>query len=303
MREKSNLGTLALKEERAFYLFISPWIIGLVIFTAGPLVGSLILSFTSYNMASLPRFIGINNYKELIYDPLVRRSLLITTYYTVLSVPLGMTLALALAVVLNQRLPALGVYRTIFYLPSIVPAVASALLWQWLLNPEFGIVNYFLYKFFEIRGPQWFYSESWVIPSLALMSLWGVGNWIVIYLASLQGVPTTLYEAARIDGASSWTMFFKITLPVISPTLLFTLVTGIISAFQVFTQVYVITGGMGGPNYSSHVLTLYIYRTGFKDYRMGYASSMAWILFLIVLILSLIILKSSKKWVYYEVEQ
>ncbi len=254
-------------------------------------------------MVSVPEIRGAGNYTELFRDPLFWKSLKITLYYTTLAVPLGMMVALLIAMLLNQRVPFLPFYRTLYYVPSITPAVAGALLWQWLLNPDFGIVNYYIFKIFRVRGPQWFFSEQWVIPSFAIMSLWGVGQAVVIFLASLQSVPTTFYEAATVDGAGPLAKFFRITIPMISPTILFLLVTGIIGSFQVFTPIFVITVGRGGPNYASLVYVLYLFQNAFRNFRMGYAAAQAWILFLVILLLTLLVLKISRSWVYYEAER
>lgn len=286
------------KEERYFYLFISPWLIGFFLFTAGPMIASLYFSFSQYNMVKPPQWIGLKNYINLISDPLFWQSLKVTSIYSFFSVPLGITFSLIIALLLNQKVRGLAWFRTIFYTPSVISGVAVSLLWMWIFNPEFGILNYLLWKIFRIKGPAWLFDEFWVLPALIIMSLWGIGGGIVIYLASLQGIPTELYEAAEIDGASSWNKFWRVTLPLITPVIFFNLITGIIGSFQVFTQGYVMTGG--GPHYASLFYVLYLYQEAFLSFNMGYASALAWILFLIILFFTLIIFKSSSLWVYYE---
>jgi len=289
---------MAKREERYFYLCISPWIAGFLIFTAGPIVASLFFSFCNYDVVTPPDWIGIQNYKRLLSDPLFWQSLKVTSYFSLASVPLGIALSLIIAILLNQNIKGLTWFRTIYYMPSVISGVAVALLWMWIFNPEFGVLNFLLWKLFHIQGPAWLMSEEWVIPALIIMSLWGIGGDIVIYLAGLQGIPTELYEAAEIDGANSFNKFLNITIPMMSPVLLFTLIMGIINSFQVFTQAYVMT--RGGPHYASLFYVLYIYQNAFQFFSMGYASALSWILFLIILVLTFLIFKSSPLWVYYE---
>ena len=295
---KTRMSPMAKREERYFYLCISPWIAGFLIFTAGPIVASLFFSFCNYDVVTPPDWIGIQNYKRLLSDPLFWQSLKVTSYFSLVSVPLGIALSLIIAILLNQNIKGLTWFRTIYYMPSVISGVAVALLWMWIFNPEFGILNFLLWKLFHIQGPAWLMSEEWVIPALIIMSLWGIGGDIVIYLAGLQGIPTELYEAAEIDGANSFNNFLNITIPMMSPVLLFTLIMGIINSFQVFTQAYVMT--RGGPHYASLFYVLYIYQNAFQFFSMGYASALSWILFLIILALTFLIFKSSPLWVYYE---
>ncbi len=295
---KTKMGPMAKKEELYFYLCISPWIIGFLIFIAGPIFASLFFSFCNYDVVTSPDWVGIQNYKRLFSDPLFWQSLKVTSYYSLVSVPLGIALSLIIAILLNQNIRGLAWFRTIYYMPSVISGVAVSLLWMWIFNPEFGILNFLLWKLFHIQGPAWLMSEEWVIPALIIMSLWGIGGDIVIYLAGLQGIPTELYEAAEIDGANSFNKFLNITIPMMSPVLLFTLIMGIINSFQVFTQAYVMTGG--GPHYASLFYVLYIYQNAFQFFSMGYASALSWILFLIMLALTALIFKSSPLWVYYE---
>jgi len=295
---KTKMGPMAKKEELYFYLCISPWIIGFLIFIAGPIFASLFFSFCNYDVVTSPDWVGIQNYKRLFSDPLFWQSLKVTSYYSLVSVPLGIALSLIIAILLNQNIRGLAWFRTIYYMPSVISGVAVSLLWMWIFNPEFGILNFLLWKLFHIQGPAWLMSEEWVIPALIIMSLWGIGGDIVIYLAGLQGIPTELYEAAEIDGANSFNKFLNITIPMMSPVLLFTLIMGILNSFQVFTQAYVMTGG--GPHYASLFYVLYIYQNAFQFFSMGYASALSWILFLIMLALTALIFKSSPLWVYYE---
>lgn len=308
-------GRLARKEARWFYFFVAPWIIGFILFTGGPVIASLYLSFTRYNVADPPEWLAFANYVSLFQDRVFYKSLRVSAYYTALSVPLGILLSLSLAMLLNQKVPLLGVFRTLYYLPSLVTGVSVALLFQWLLNPSFGIVNYVIAWLvgpsglipLGIAGPGWFYDEAWVVPSHVALSLWSFGSSMLIYLSALQGVPTALYEAATIDGANSWKKFWNVTLPMISPVILFTFITGIIGAFRIFTQAYVISGAVGGggeafgaPNYASMFYVLYLYLNAFRRYRFGFAAAMAWILFAVILALTLLSLRVSRETVYYE---
>jgi len=290
---------LARREALAFYVFISPWLIGFLAFTLYPMLASAYYSLTVYNVVDM-RFVGLQNFQELVADDLFYKSLWVTAKYTFVGVPLGIALALAIAVLLNQRVSFLSFWRTIYYLPSVITGVAVALLWKWVLNPQYGLFNYLMFEPLGIEGPRWFWSETWVIPAYWIMGLWGVGGTMIIYLAGLQGVPTALYEAAEIDGASAWQRFWKITIPIISPVILFTLVTNLIYTLQVFTQVYVVSSGMGGPSYASLVYVLYLFLNGFRWFRLGYASALAWVLFLIIIALTLVMLRISRNLVYYE---
>jgi multiple sugar transport system permease protein len=287
------------------YLFISPWFIGFILFAAGPILLSFIMSFTRWSMLSSPRWIGITNYVDLIVnDPLVYKSLWNTAYYVAFSVPLGVLLSLILALLLNQGLRGMKVFRTIFFLPSVTNLVAISILWMWILNPEFGLINRLL-AFVGIEGPLWLQSETWSKPALILMSLWGVGGGMIINLAALQGIPGELYEAADIDGVGKWRKTLHITLPLISPALFFNLVMNIIGSFQVFTQAFVMTasssqGEEGGPNNATLFFVLYLYKKAFQQFKMGYASALAWVLFVIILLFTLIQFVLSKRWVYYE---
>jgi len=290
------------KEAITFYLLILPWIIGFFGFQLGPMLASLGFSFTNYDVIRPPEWVALGNYKTMFFeDELFWQALKVTFTYTVLAVPSGIVVALFLAVMLNQRVPGLAVFRTIFYLPSVISGVAVSLLWLWLLNPTVGLINFLLWTVFHIKGPMWLLSGPWVIPSFVLMSLWGVGGSLIIYLAALQSVPTELYEAASMDGATAWRRFWSITLPMISPVILFTFITGMIGALQVFTQAYVMSDrGRGGPHYASLFYGLYLFQNAFRYFKMGYASAMAWVLFIIILLLTLLTFRVSSERVFYQ---
>jgi multiple sugar transport system permease protein len=282
-------------------LFASPWLLGFFFFALYPLVMSVYYSFTEYNVIQAPAWSGLDNYRELFFeDPRFWKSLGNTLYFTALSVPLSLVVSLGIAILLNMKIPAMSVFRTIFFLPSIVPIVASAVLWMWVLEPQSGLINGTLHQLFGVQGPGWLADESWAKPSLVLMSLWGVGGAIVIFLAGLSDVPQTLYEVAELDGAGTWHKFRHVTLPMMTPTILFNLVMGLITSFQYFTQVYIMTGGKGTPVDSTLFYALYLYRASFFYLRMGYASAMAWMLFIVILIATMSVLVSSKRWVHYQ---
>lgn len=284
------------------YIFISPWLLGFLFFSGGPLVASLYLSFTEYDVLSSPRFVGFGNYKYAVSeDPLFWNSLFRTSYFALLAVPLGLIGSLALAMLLNQGLRASSLFRTLFFLPHLTPAVAMAILWSWLLHPSLGFANTFLSQF-GIGSYPWLTDKDTVIPTLVMISLWaGVGgNTMLIFLAALQGVPRDLEEAAELDGAGGWNKFRIITLPLISPVIFFNLILGIISSFQVFALAFVATEG--GPSYGSWFFILHIYNQAFSYFRLGYGSALAWIFLLILLILTLVNFAASKRWVYYHGE-
>lgn len=279
------------------YIFIGPWLIGFVIFALGPIIASFGLSFTRYELITAPQWIGLGNYATLLSgDRLFWLSLYNTIYYTALSVPLGLTVAFLLAMLLNRRQPGIGVYRTLFYLPVVSSGVAISLLWIWLLNPQFGLINYLL-RLVGLPGPGWLVDGAWAKPALVLMSMWSVGGTVVVFLAGLQGVPRTLYEAAALDGANGWARFRHVTLPMMSPVIFFNLIIGMIGSFQVFTQAYIMTGG--GPQNATLFYVLHLFKQGFGLFRMGYAAALAWILFLIILVLTVVQMTLARRWVYY----
>lgn len=288
------------KESREFYLYIAPWLFGFFFITFGPMIASIFLSFTRWDIITSPKWIGIDNFKELLFDdPLFWKSLKVTALYSFVVVPLQLTTSLLVAILLNQKIKAMGLFRTIFYLPTVLPVVASTMLWMWLYFPD-GLINYFLGKF-GVAQHAWLMEERFAIWGLIVMSLWGFGTSMIIFLAGLQGIPQTLYEACTIDGANWWSKFWHVTIPMLSPIIFFNFVMGVIGTFQVFTQGYIMT--KGGPNHSTLFYVLYLYQNAFEYLRMGYASAMAWILFFILMSLTLLIIKSSSFWVYYEAKR
>jgi multiple sugar transport system permease protein len=279
------------------YAFIAPWLIGFLIFTAGPFLASIYLSFTRYDILSPPSWVGLANYKALLNDdPLFWKSLAVTFKYGVFAVPLGIAAAVVLALLLNINVRGITVYRTIFYLPSIVPTVATSMIFLWILNPQVGLINGLLRNFGQV-GPAWLNDPRWAPWSLIFMSLWGVGGSMVIYLAGLKDIPVYLYEAAVIDGASAFKRMRMITLPMLTPVIFFNLVMGIIGAFQYFTQAFILT--KGGPEDSTQFYALYLFNRAWRYGDMGYASAMAWILFLLVATVTTVVFRSQKKWVHY----
>ena len=290
------------KEELLAYAFISPWIIGFVIFTFGAMAFSLGLSLFQSDMLSENKFIGLKNYTDMINDPfngpLFSKSLYVTFFYTFLTVPFATIVALGIALLLNQKVWPLSVWRTVYYLPAVVAGVAVALLWGWVLNPEYGLLNEALRGLGIQNVPRWFASEDWAVPGLVIISLWGTGTNMLLYLAGLQSIPTEVQEASKIDGATAWQVFLNVTLPLLTPTIFFNVVMNIIGSFQVFTNAYVLTGG--GPNNATLTMVLYIYREGFMHFHFGYASAIAWVLFAIILVFTLLVVRSSAAWVYYE---
>ncbi|MCS7222576.1 MAG: sugar ABC transporter permease [Anaerolineae bacterium] len=279
------------------YLFIAPWLLGFILWVAGPMIASIVLSLMRWDLFSPPVWVGLENFKQLFRNPLVGVSLWNTAFYTFLSVPLNLIVALTTALLLNQQLRFQAWFRTFFYLPSIMPAVANAVLWFWILNPEVGLANALL-RMLGLPELQWLWHPATAKPSFILMGLWGTGNTMVIFLAGLQGIPQSLYEAAEIDGANGWQRFRSVTIPMLSPVILFNLVLGIIGSFQIFTSAYLLTNG--GPQNSTLFTVLYLYRLGFEQFNMGFASALAWLLFAIILAFTLAQLRLSRAWVYYE---
>jgi len=280
------------------YLFASPVILGLLIWVIGPMIGIVFISLTDWNVLSVPRLIGLRNYIRLFTtDLFFRGSLAVTSYFVVVNVALTILYSLILALLLNQKIRGRGIYRSIFYLPSILPVVASSILWLWLYNPDFGLFNDVL-RAVGIRKSLWLVGQTTVVPSLVLMSVWGgAGNTIVIFLAALQGVPRQLLEAVEMDGGSWFHKFWAITWPMISPVTFFNLVVGLINSFQVFTQIYIMTNG--GPNNASLFYVYLMYRDGFQRNDMGTAAALSLVLFLIVSLLGLLLFRWSRRWVYY----
>ncbi len=293
---------LARAEARAALGFISPWIVGFLVFTALPMIASLVLSFTDYDVLQPPEFTGLENYRELFEDPRLRLSLYNSFFYAALHVPLASAVALALALLLNRVARAAGFFRTVFYLPSVTPAVAVGALWLWLLNPRVGLINRGL-EVFGIAGPGWTTDPLWIKPGIVLMSLWSVGGTVIIYYAALRNVPHDLYEAARLEGAHAWQEFRYVTLPLISGAVFFTLIVNTISSLQIFAEVYTMFFGQmqsGAGESAALFYVIYLFRQAFEFLNIGYASAMAWLLFVITLVLTFIQLRASRRWVYYE---
>jgi len=285
------------KEGRAGFLFALPWLFGLLAFMFYPLLMSLYYSFCDYSALRSPVWIGTDNYSELFHDEVFWTCVKNTILYACVSLPLGMVIAIGLAMLLNTNVKGMTVYRTIFFIPSLVPMVSLAMLWLWILNGDYGVLNTALGSI-GIKGPNWLSDVSWTKPALILMSVWGVGNAMLIYLASLQDVPTSLLEAAELDGANAWQKTRNVTLPMISPVIQFNMVMGIIGSLQVFAIPFVMFPG-GTPARSTYFYAMYLYDNAFSYSRMGYASAMGWILFVVILLLTLIALKLSNRHVHY----
>jgi ABC-type sugar transport system permease subunit len=282
-------------------IFIGPWLIGLVLLTAGPMIASLVLSLTDFDLVhpDAVRFIGFDNYARMVSDPNVAKSVVVTFKFALFAIPLTMFASLGFALLLNSsKLYGRNVFRTLVYMPIQIPLVATTLVWIGFLNTETGWLNAIL-GFFGLPGPDWINSETWIYPALALIGLWGIGNFMLINLAGLQSVPTELYEAARIDGAGPGTMFRRITIPLMSPILLYNLVISLVVTFQYFTQAYTLTNGRGDPNNATLFINLELFREAFTFNRMGYGAAIAWLLFVIVMVLTLGIFILARKRVYY----
>lgn len=278
-------------------LFIAPWLITFLWFTLGPFIASIFLSFTNYRFIGLPEWVGVNNYVRLFSDdPKFIRSIINTLYYTAVHVPGIMIMAFFVAILLNQKVKGQPIYRTAFYLPSVTAGVATAYLWILLLQPN-GLVNQFL-GLVGIDGPNWLTSSTWAMPALILMSFWGLGTTMIIYLAALQGIPQHLYEAASVDGAGVIRKMWHVTVPMMTPAIFLTAVLQIIGSWQVFTQALIVTNG--GPRDSTLFILLHLYRTGFEYFQMGYASAIAWVLFVIILVFTILQFGIARRWVYYE---
>jgi multiple sugar transport system permease protein len=272
-------------------------LVGFLALILGPIIASFYYSLTDYQIVQAPKFIGLDNYERMLEDDLVWQALKVTSIYVAVSTPLVLVLSFGVAVLMNQKVRAVGVWRTIFYLPNLIPLVATTMLWLWLFNPDFGLLNMLLRQV-GVDGPLWLRSTDWALPSLILMSLWSVGGPMLVYLAGLQGIPTELYDAVAVDGGGSWARFWTITVPMMTPVIFYNLVLGMIAGFQVFAQPLIMTGG--GPRYATYFYVLYLYENAFKYFRMGYASALAWLLFLIILVLTIIMFRWSAFWVYYE---
>ena len=280
-------------------LFCAPWLIGLTVFLIYPLCAAFYYSLCDYSVLLPPVFIGFDNYVDLVKDPLFWKSLYNTAFFAAGSVLLGLVVSLTLALLLNSKIKGLGIYRTIFFLPSLMPVVAGSILWLWMYNGQSGIINTAL-RAIGIAGPAWLADPTWAKPAIVIMAVWGAGNAMVVYLAGLQDVPTSLYEAALIDGAGFFQRLFNVTIPMISPVIYFNVVLSIIAGFQAFTQAFIMTGSTGAPERSTLFYVLNLYNVGFQDLRMGYASAMAWVLFIVILVLTFGATKLSQRWVTYD---
>ncbi|MEN6478949.1 MAG: sugar ABC transporter permease [Anaerolineales bacterium] len=278
--------------------FISPWIIGFIAFTIYPLLASLYYSFTDFSLFGSPRLIGLANYSHLFADPKFTKSMANTVVFLLAIVPASIIVALLLAILVNNDIRGNAIYRTVIYMPSVVPAVAAAMVWMWILNPQWGLLNAGL-RIIGVQGPPWLSSPRWTKPSLLLITLWTIGSDMILYLAGLQDIPIDYYEAASLDGASALQKVFRITIPLITPIMFFHLINAFIWAFNYFTTPYIISGGTGQPADSLLFYSLYLYQNAFSYLKMGYASAMAWLLFVLVLICTVVILKTSKGWVHY----
>jgi multiple sugar transport system permease protein len=310
---KRSFGLRGVRRREAItgYLFISPFVVGFLWFTALPMAIAVYIAFTKYQIVSPPEWVGVANFAKLFRDERLRHALANTAFYAGISVPLNLVVAFAAALAMNMKIRGIRWYRTFFYLPSITPAVANAMLWLWIFNPKWGLANQFV-QLFGLEPQNWFLDYRLSKPCLIFMGLWGVGPTMVIYLAGLQGVPESLYEAAEIDGAGRWARFWNVTVPIVSPVTFFNLIMGIIGAFQVFTQAYVLTRtgaggetsyGVGGVLDSLLFYVLYLWQNAFEFWRMGYATAQGWLLLVIILILTAIQFKLAGRWVYYEAER
>ena len=280
-------------------LFCLPWLLGLTVFLIYPLCAAFYYSLCDYSVLLPPVFIGLDNYLDLAKDPLFWRSLGNTAYFATGSVSLGLLVSLSLALLLNSKVKGVGLYRTIFFLPSLMPVVAGSILWMWMYNGQSGLINTAL-RALGINGPAWLADPNWAKPAIVIMAVWGAGNAVVVYLAGLQDVPVSLYEAALIDGAGFFQRLFHVTLPMISPVIYFNVVLSIISGFQAFTQAFIMTGSTGAPERSTLFYVLNLYNVGFQDLRMGYASAMAWVLFVLILLVTFVATKLSQRFVTYD---
>ena len=285
------------------FIYLSPWLVGFILFSGGPIVASAYLSLTKYNVLLPPQFIGFQNYVyALTKDDLFIPSIVKTLYYAILVVPPAIVLSLAIAILLNQKLSGTAFWRTMFFLPTLTPVVAAAILWRWMLNPDVGLINYLL-SLITITGPGWLSSIEWAIPSLALIGLWTSvgGSQMIIFLAGLQGVPQDLVEAAQIDGAGAWTRFWNVTFPLVTPTIFFNLILGIIFSLRTFDVAFIATNG--GPARATWFVSIHIYQNAFVSFDMGYASALSWMFFLILIVMTFLQFRLSGRWVFYAGEK
>ncbi len=285
------------QEERAGFLFILPNLIGFLIFLVFPILSAVYLTFTDWDLGSMPAFNGLANFRAMINDDIFRKAFGNTFYYTFVAVPTGVFLAFCLALGVNRPMRGVFTFRLIYFLPHVTLTVAAAIVWAWIYHPEFGIINYLLDLLFDIEGPNWLFNSRSAMPALIIMSNWkGIGYAMLIFLAGLQGIPQELYEAAIMDGANAWYRLLRITIPMLSPTTFFVLTTSFIGAFQGFDQFYIMT--QGGPSFATTTLVLHIFNNGFSYFKMGYASAMAFVLFLCILVITLVQWTSARTWVH-----
>ncbi len=287
----------SLRENLSGILFALPWLLGFIGLTLYPMILSIYYSFTRYSILETPKFIGMQNYTDLFSDPLFYKSLYNTFYYVILGVPLSLIIGLLIALLLNKDSRGISVYRTAYYIPSIVPLVATTILWKWMFHPSYGILTLAV-EALGLQSPGWLSDPDFAKNSLIIMSLWSAGSGMIVYLAGLKNIPSVYYEAAEIDGAKALSKFFRITIPLLSPTIFYQLIMGLIAGFQVFTQAFILTSG--GPNDSTLFYVLYVFNNAFKFWKMGYASALSWILFLIIMVLTFINFLFSKYWVNYD---
>ncbi|HVU12386.1 MAG TPA: sugar ABC transporter permease [Phototrophicaceae bacterium] len=287
------------QQTASFYLFISPWLIGFVLFTLGPMIYSVYISLTTWNLMSAPQFVGLKNYIHAAQDPRLGQALIVTFTFALVSVPLNVILSFLVSLLMNVRLRGIFFFRTCFYLPLLVSGVAQAVLLSRLFDPNTGVINSFL-RLFGVQGPLWLLDPNWALAAIVIMSLWTVGGNMIIYLAGLQDIPRHLYEAAEIDGANQWQRFRFVTVPQMTPILFFNVVTGLIGALQTFTPGYIF--GKGGPNDSLLFYVFYLFQNAFAYFQMGYGSALAWILFIVIMILTWVIFRTSRSWVHYELD-
>jgi ABC-type sugar transport system permease subunit len=293
--------SLLIRQRRWGLIFLTPWIIGFLAFTFFPIVASLVLTFTNFNLSKPDQieFVGLANYQKLLSDPQARDTLSVTVAFGAVTIPISIVLPIGMAALLNiKKLWGKRFFRTMFYLPYMVPAVSTIFIWQSFLNSESGWLNRAL-EIFGIKGPNWLQDISWVYPALALIGTWGVGNAMLTTLATMQGVPTELYDAAKVDGAGSWISFRRITLPMISPVIFYNLILTVIGVLQYFIVPYIITQGTGRPADRLFFFNMYLYKTGFQYFDMGYASVMAWVIFVIALVITIVLFATARRWVYY----
>lgn len=283
------------KRQRAGFYFILPWLIGLIVFTALPMLAAVYISMTDWDIVGNAHFIGLQNYVKLFQEENFIRSLWVTVRYAIIAVPLTITTSLTIAVLLSKNYKGTGIFRVIYYMPAIVSGVAVAIVFKWILDPNYGLLNGIL-RFFHIQGPDWLYDPNWVLPSYLIMAIWGAGGGLLTYLAALKDIPEDLYGAAMIDGANTFQKVRYITVPLMTPVIFYNLVLGIIGAFRKFTDAYV----LGGAGKEGNFYMVYLYEEAFSHYRMGYATALAWVLFAIILLLTFVVNWTKKYWVYSE---